>query len=95
LDEPGDHEASILARDGTGNAPLIGLKAEGYLDISQLPLEALDFFIVLGHEVLLCQDSLLSLSKLLGKLVSVVMDGGDEAIGSGMDSVAEVLLLEE
>ena len=52
-------------------------------------------FVALGHEVVLCQDSLLGLSKLLGILASVVMDGGDEAIGGGMDSVTKVLLLEE
>jgi len=29
------------------------------------------------------------------ELVSAVVDGGDQAIGSGMDSVTKVLLLEE
>ena len=54
-----------------------------------------DFFVVLGHELMLGQDLLLSLSKLLVMLVSVMVDGGNKAVGGGVDGVAEVLLLEE
>jgi len=54
-----------------------------------------DFFVVLGHKVVLGQDLLLGPSKLLVVLESVVVDGGDEAVGGGMDGVAEVLLLKE
>jgi len=95
LDELGDHKAPIVGGDGAGDTPLIGLKARGYLDVPQLPLEELDFFVVLGHELMLGQDLLLSLSKLLVMLVSVMVDGGNKAVGGGVDGVAEVLLLEE
>ena len=44
---------------------------------------------------MLGQDLLLSLSKLLVVLESVVVDDGDEAVGGGADGVAEVLLLKE
>ena len=84
-----------MVGDGAGNMPLVGFEARGYLNISQLPLEALDFFFTLGHKVSLCQDSLLGLSKLLGKLSSASVDGGHEAVGGGMDGVAKVLLLKE
>jgi len=95
LDKSGDHKAFIVCRDGAGDVPFVRLKARGYLNIPQLSLEAANLFIVLGHKVLLSQDLLLSLSKLLGKLVSMMVDGGDKAVGGGTNSVAKVLLLKE
>jgi len=53
--------------------PLIGLEAGGYFNVPQLPSEALDFFIAFGYEVVLSQDSLLGLSKLLGVLERAAM----------------------
>jgi len=52
-DELENHKASIVGGDRAGDTPLIGLKTRGYLDIPQLPLKVLDFFIVLGHKLTL------------------------------------------
>jgi len=58
-------------------------------------MEVSDFFVPLGHELMLVSDTLLGLSHLLSKLGSAVVDGGDEAVGRGADSGAEVVVLEE
>ncbi len=50
---------------------------------------------MLGHNVLLHQDLLVDFLELAVELGCVAMDGGDEAIGGGVDGVAEVFLLEE
>jgi len=54
-----------------------------------------EFFVALGHELALVSDTLLCLSYLLGELGSALMDGGDEAVGSGADGRAEVVVFKE
>ena len=58
-------------------------------------MEVGNLFISLGYELPLVLDMLLGLSQLLGELVGATVDGGDKAIGCGMDGCAEVVVLEE
>jgi len=54
-----------------------------------------EFFVTLGHKLTLGKDVLLRFAQLLVELVGAMVDGGDEAVGHGMDSGAEVVVLEE
>jgi len=58
-------------------------------------VEVGDLFVALGHELPLGKDALLGLSQLLGELGSMTVDGGDEAVGCGADSCAEVVVFKE
>jgi len=49
----------------------------------------------LGHKFLLVEDASLRLSQLLGELSGTMVDGGDEAVGCGVDGHAEIVIFEE
>ncbi len=55
----------------------------------------LEFFVALGHELPLVSNTLLGFLQLLGELGGVTVDGGDEAVGCGVDGSAEVVVFEE
>jgi len=52
-------------------------------------------FVALGHVLSFCQDTSFTLTHVLGVLLCVAMDGGDEAIGCGSDGLVDVVLFEE
>jgi hypothetical protein len=54
-----------------------------------------DVFIVLGNVLLFCQDTSLALAHVLGVLLCLAVDGGDEAIGCGSDGLVDVILFEK
>jgi len=95
LDKVGDDQGPIGVGDFVGDSPLVGFEPRGHFDVSQLPSKVLELFVMLGHDVSLCQDLLVDFSKLVVELGHVTVDSGDEAIGGGVDSVTEVFLLEE
>jgi len=88
-----DHKGPVRRRDNIVDAPLVGYEAGQGFD-SSCP-EAGEFFISLGHELPLVLNRLLRLSQLLGELGSMAVDGGDKAIGCGVDGGAEVIVFEE
>ncbi len=89
-----DHKAPSLGRDDTVDASLIGYEARWGFGGSQPSTEAGDFFFSLCHDVPLFEDALFRLSHVVGVLGSMVVDGGHESIGSGVDSGAEIVIFE-
>ena len=86
---------SVFRGDCAGDASLVGLKAGGDLDVPQLPLKLHNSLVSLGDELPLLQDVPFSCLELSVILLGMVVDGGDESVGGGMDGVAQVLLLYE
>ena len=86
---------SVFVGDGAGDASLVGLEAWGDFDVPQLSLELCNSLVSLGDELLLLQDASFGLSELSVVLLGVAVDGGDESVGGGVDSVAQVFLLQE
>jgi hypothetical protein len=94
-DVSGDNLESLFRGDRAVDAPVVGLEPWGYLDVSQSTFEGGDAFIVLGHALLFCQDMSLALAHVLGVLLRVAMNGGDEAVSCGPHSFINVVLFEE
>ena len=86
---------SVFGGDRAGDASLVGLEAWGDFDVPQLPLELRDLLVSLGDKLSLLQDASFGRSELSVVLLGVTVDGGDEPVGSGVDCVAQVFLLQE
>jgi hypothetical protein len=60
-----------------------------------LAFEGGDTFVMLGNVLSFCRDTSLALVHVLGVLLCSAVDGGDEAIGCGSDSLVDTVLFEE
>jgi hypothetical protein len=95
VDISGDDLESLFRGDCAVDAPIVGLEPWGYLDVPQSMLEGGDAFVVLGHALPFCQDTSLALAHVLGVLLSMAMNGGDEAVSCGPDGFVNVILFEK
>jgi hypothetical protein len=86
---------SFFRGDHAVDAPIVRLESWGYFDVSQSTLEGGDAFVTLGHVLPFCQDTSFALAHVLGVLLRLAMDGGDEAVGCGSDGFINVVLFEE
>ena len=86
---------SLFRGDCAVDTPIVGLEPWGYLDVPQSMFEGGNAFVTLGHAFPFCQDTSLALAHVLGVLLSMVMNGGDEAISCGSDGFVNIVLFEE
>jgi hypothetical protein len=75
--------------------PVVRLEPWGYFDVAQSSFEGGDAFVALGNALSFCQDASLALTHVLGVLLCSAVNGGDEAIGCGLDSLIDIVLFEE
>jgi hypothetical protein len=90
-----DNLESLLGGDCVVDAPIVRLESWGYFNVAQLAFEGGDTFVMLGHALSFCQDTSLALAHVLGVLLRSAVDGGDEAIGCGSDSLVDIVLFKE
>jgi hypothetical protein len=85
----------LFRGDCAVDASVVRLESWGYFNVAQLVLEGGDAFVALGNTLSFGQDTSLALAHVLGVLQRLVVDGGDEAIGRGSDSLVDIVLFEE
>ena len=95
MDVSWDDLESLFGGDRAVDAPIVRLKSWGYFNVAQSAFEGGNAFVVLGNALPFCQDTSLALAHVLGVLLRLAVDGGDEAIGCGLDSLIDVILFEE
>jgi hypothetical protein len=90
-----DDLESLFGGDCAVDTPIVRLESWGYFDVAQLVFKGGNMFIALGNMLLFCQDTSLALVHVLGVLLCSAVDGGDEAIGYGSDSLVDIVLFKE
>jgi len=85
----------LLGGDHAVDVPIVRLESWGYFDVPQSMLEGGNAFVALGHVLPFCQDTSFALAHVLGVLLHAAMDGGDKAIGGGLNGLVDVVLFEE
>jgi hypothetical protein len=85
----------LFRGDCAVDTPIVRLEPWGYFDVAQSSFEDGDAFVALGNVLLFCQNVSLALTHVLGVLLCLAVNGGDEAIGCGSDSLVDIVLFEE
>ena len=81
--------------DHTGDTSVVELKSWKNLNIAQASLEGSNALVALGNILSFYQDTSFTLTHILGVLLCLAVDGGDKAIGHGLGSLVDVILLKE
>jgi len=90
-----DNLESLFGGDRAVDMPIVRLESSGYFDVAQSVFKGGNTFIALGNMLSFCQDMSLALVHVLGVLLCSAVDGGDKAIGHGLDGLVDVVLFEE